>query len=135
MELFRPDLSDEWLFFDLDTSIVGSLADIAAVEGPVIMRDVYRPDGLQNCILAIPQSIKATVWKEFTAAPDDHMRQFSDDQAFLESCRGIDWRLWQDVCPGQLCSYKVDVLPLGGVPAGVRAVVFHGKPRPWEVGW
>ncbi|RWB93141.1 MULTISPECIES: hypothetical protein [unclassified Mesorhizobium] len=87
--------------------------------------------------MAIPQSIKAAVWEAFTAAPEDHMRQFAEggDQAFLESCRGNDWCLWQDICPGQLCSYKVDVQRLGGAPEGVRAVVFHGKPRPWEVGW
>ncbi|TIR02607.1 MAG: hypothetical protein E5X37_33940 [Mesorhizobium sp.] len=135
MELFRPELPGDWLFFDLDTSIVGSLADMAAVEGPVIMRDVNQPGSLQSSILAIPQSIKAAVWEAFTAAPADHMERFDSDQEFLESCRGVNWRLWQDICPGQLCSYKVDVQRLGHVPAGVRAVVFHGEPRPWEVGW
>ncbi|RWB93777.1 MAG: hypothetical protein EOQ56_33050 [Mesorhizobium sp.] len=135
MELFRPELPDDWLFFDLDTSIVGSLADMAAVEGPVIMRDVVDPSILQSAIMAIPQSIKAAVWEAFTAAPADHMRRFDSDQSFIESCRGVDWRLWQDICPGQLCSYRLDVQRLGRVPAGVRAVVFHAKPRPWEVGW
>ncbi|RWB92864.1 MULTISPECIES: hypothetical protein [unclassified Mesorhizobium] len=137
MELFRPELQGDWLFFDLDTSIIGSLADMAAVEGPVIMRDVVQPWRLQSSIMAIPQSIKAAVWGAFTASPADHMRRFAfdGDQAFLESCRRVDWRLWQDICLGQLCSYKADVQRLGRVPAGVRAVVFHGKPRPWEVGW
>ncbi|RWM24710.1 hypothetical protein [Mesorhizobium sp.] len=137
MELFRPDLPDDWLYFDLDTSIIGNLADMAAVEGPVIMRDVGNPLGLGSGIMAIPQSIKAAVWEAFTAAPADHMERLADggDQDFLESCRGVDWRLWQDICPGQLCSYKLDVQRVGRVPAGVRAVVFHGKPRPWEVGW
>jgi len=137
MELFRPELPDDWLFFDLDTSVVGSLADMAAVEGPVIMRDVVLPGGFQSSIMAIPQSIKAAVWEAFTAAPADHMQRFAagGDQEFLQSCRGVDWRLWEDICPGQLCSYKVDVQRLGRIPDGVRAVAFHGKPRPWEVGW
>ncbi|MER9165551.1 hypothetical protein [Mesorhizobium sp. M0715] len=43
MELFLPELPDDWLFFDLDTSIVDSLADMAEVEGPVIMRERYWP--------------------------------------------------------------------------------------------
>ncbi|MER8402177.1 hypothetical protein [Mesorhizobium sp. M1348] len=68
MELFRPELPGDWLFFDLDTSIVGSLADMAAVEGPVIMRDVVQPWRLQSSIMAIPQSIKVAVWEAFTAA-------------------------------------------------------------------
>ncbi|MER8760539.1 hypothetical protein NKH69_34110 [Mesorhizobium sp. M0976] len=137
MELFRPELPDDWLYFDLDTSIVGSLADMAAVDGPVIMRDVVDPTILGSGIMAIPQSIKAAVWEAFIAAPADHMRRFAEggDQSFIESCRWVDWRLWQDICPGQLCSYRMDVLRLGGVPDGVRAVVFHAKPRPWEVGW
>ncbi|RUX36943.1 hypothetical protein EOA33_35205, partial [Mesorhizobium sp. M4A.F.Ca.ET.050.02.1.1] len=106
MELFRPELPDDWLFFDLDTSIIGSLADMAAVDGPVIMRDVVDPSILQSAIMAIPQSIKAAVWEAFTAAPADHMRRFAEggDQSFIESCRWVDWRLWQDICPGQLCS-------------------------------
>ncbi|MBB6413742.1 hypothetical protein [Mesorhizobium sangaii] len=57
MELFRPELRDDWLVFDLDTSIVGSLADMAAVEDPVIMRDVVRPGSLQSSIMANPPSI------------------------------------------------------------------------------
>ncbi|MER8792389.1 hypothetical protein NKH71_31995 [Mesorhizobium sp. M0983] len=137
MELFRPELPDDWLFFDLDTSIVGSLADMAAVEGPVILNECYWPGGVASGIMAIPHSIKAAVWEAFTAAPADHIQRFAigGDQAFLGSCRGVDWRLWQDICPGQLCSYKIDVQRLGHVPAGVRVVYFHGKPRPWEVGW
>ncbi|MER8563813.1 hypothetical protein [Mesorhizobium sp. M0578] len=137
MELFRPELPDDWLYFDLDTLIVGSLADMAAIEGPAILRDVYRPWGLGSGIMAIPQSIKAAVWEAFTAAPADHMQRFAagGDQEFLESCRGVDWRLWQDLCPRQLCSYKVDVQRLGRIPTGVRVVFFHGKPRPWDVGW
>ncbi|RWI47927.1 MAG: hypothetical protein EOR16_33980 [Mesorhizobium sp.] len=136
MELFRPELAHDWLYFDLDTSIVGSLADMAAVEGPVIIRD-WGQWRFGSGIMAIPQAIKAAVWEAFTAAPADHMRRFADggDQEFLESCVGVDWRLWQDICPGQVCSYKVDVQRLGRVPAGVRAVAFHGKPRPWDVGW
>lgn len=137
LELFRPDLCDDWLFFDLDTSIVGSLADMAAVEGPVIMRDVYRPQGLQSSVMAIPHGFKQTVWQAFTVSPTSRMQRFAvgGDQIFLERCKGAVWRLWQDICPGQLCSYKADVRRRGRVPRGARVVVFHGKPRPWEVGW
>lgn len=137
MELFRPDIEGDLLFMDLDTAIVGSLADMAAATGPVIMRDVYRPQGLQSSIMAIPHAIKGQVWQAFTARADRHMRRYrrGGDQAFLENHTVIRWRRWQDICPGQLVSYKADVKRLGHVPAGARAVVFHGKPRPWEVGW
>ncbi len=137
MNLFDPSIDADWLYFDLDTSIVGSPADLAAADGPVIMRDVYRPHGLQSSVMAIPQRIKEKFWKAFTASPDRHMRQFraGGDQAFLENHTDVRWRLWQDICPGQIVSFKADVRRLGHVPAGARAVVFHGKPRPWQVGW
>jgi hypothetical protein len=137
MEIFRPDVDGDLLFMDLDTAIVGSLADMAAAAGPVIMRDVYRPHGMQSSIMAIPHKIKEQVWAAFTAASERHMQRYrrGGDQAFLENHTSIRWRLWQDICPGQLVSYKADVKRLGHVPAGARAVVFHGKPRPWEVGW
>lgn len=137
LELFRPDIEGDLLFMDLDTAIVGGLEDIAAADGPVIMRDVYRPHGLQSSIMAIPQEIKGQVWQAFTAASERHMRRYrrGGDQAFLENHTTIRWRRWQDICPGQLVSYKADVKRLGHVPAGTRAVVFHGKPHPWEVGW
>lgn len=138
MELFDPARSADWLYLDLDSAIVGSLAVMAAIRAPVIMRDVYRPAGWQSSVMAIPQAIKAPIWNAFTAAPAKHMREFAigGDQAFIEA-HGADagWRLWQEVCPGQLCSYKADVRRLGKVPAGTSVVVFHGKPRPWQVGW
>jgi hypothetical protein len=138
MELFNPVLAVDWLYFDLDSTIVGSLAVLEAVRAPMIMRDVYRPSGWQSSVMAIPQAIKAPIWNAFTASPAKHMREFArgGDQAFLEAHgRGAGWRLWQDVCPGQLCSFKADVRRTGKAPAGTSVVVFHGKPRPWDVGW
>src|SRR5690348_14630210 len=44
---------DHVLFFDLDTAITGPLDGIAAYRGPfAILRDFYRPDGLQSSVIA-----------------------------------------------------------------------------------
>jgi hypothetical protein len=137
MELFRPGLGDT-LYFDLDTVILGDLTGIVDAartgDGPVIMRDVYRPTGLQSSVMWLPDKAKAEIWKAFSLGPDRWMRlhKAGGDQAFLERF-WLGARRWQDICPGALASYKVDCRK--GVPSETRAVVFHGKPRPWDVGW
>lgn len=40
---------------------------------------------------------------------------------------------WQDVIPGQVCSYKFHVMGTGEVPQGVRIISCHGHPRPHQI--
>lgn len=133
MELFRPDIEGGLLYFDLDTLIIGDLSDMAAVTGPVIMRDVYRPHGWQSSVMHITQDVKTELWHTWMRGPEKWMTRYrrGGDQQFIEQHSPAQWRLWQDICPGQLASYKVHVRAKA-VPAGARAIVFHGKPRPWS---
>ncbi|MER9001224.1 hypothetical protein NKH58_25835 [Mesorhizobium australicum] len=119
MELLRPELPDDWLLFDLDTSIIRSLADMAAVEGPAILSEMLLARGRCKRHHGDPAIDQGGGVGGLAAASADHMQRFAigGDQAFFGSCRGVDWRLWQDISPV------------------VRVVYFHGKPRPWEVGW
>lgn len=137
LELFRPDLEGNLLYFDLDTVIAGDLSDMAGINRLTIMRDVYRPDGLQSSVMYIPQDEKRQVWERFTEAPEHFMTQYMSggDQAFLEPLWGESAAIWQDCLPGQLASYKADHIAERGVPTNCRAVIFHGRPRPWEVNW
>lgn len=146
MELMRPSISGPMLYLDLDSSVVGGLEAIASLERLTIMRDVYRPDGLQSSIMVLPEGVRHQIWNHWIDRPDEWMRVYrkGGDQAFLE-------RFWldradrfQDVLPGQVVSFKAHVREAvrkdrefgnGMVPEGARVVAFHGKPRPWEVGW
>jgi len=147
MEMFRPDIVDDLLYLDLDSAVVGDLSDLAGIGRTAIMRDVYRPSGLQSSIMFLADRDRGPVWRSFVADAARWMHRFrgGGDQAFLERV----WRnrlpaIWQDQLPGQVVSYKVHVRPAqrpgrefgnGSLPDGARVVVFHGKPRPWEVGW
>lgn len=141
MSLFDPDLcQDDLLYFDLDTMITGPLADIAATPGPAILRDFYRPQGLQSSVMKIPHSAKLTIWKGFCADPVWHMDRCSTpdkwgDQGFIEEHWLLNSVRWQDAHPGRFVSYKVDNLHINGVPAGASVVVFHGQPKPRDIGW
>lgn len=141
-----PD-GDRVLFLDLDSVITGRLDEIAAYDGPfAILRDFFRPDGLQSAVMAWEAGTMAYVWHAYEAngcATDIP----GGDQAFIEAClkRGEGYvhpygkppfkpvTILQDAFPDLFCSYK----RITGAPDKASVVVFHGKPRPHEVvtGW
>jgi hypothetical protein len=86
MELFRPGMSGDILFMDLDTSIVGNLADIVSVNRLALMRDIYRPEGLQSSIMFLPEAARERIWGEWIDKPQHWMDIYhkGGDQAFLE---------------------------------------------------
>tara|TARA_R100001244_G_scaffold47793_2_gene42606 strand:- start:1623 stop:2222 length:600 start_codon:yes stop_codon:yes gene_type:complete len=137
IELFRPDIDGAILYLDLDSSAVGDLSDMTAVNRLAIMRDVYRPDGLQSSVMFLPQSERGRVWREWMRCPEKWMRFYrvGGDQAFLERLWLKSAARWQDILPGQVVSFKADKIAERGVPENARVVAFHGKPRPWDVGW
>ncbi|MBO9102004.1 hypothetical protein J5287_28455 (plasmid) [Rhizobium sp. K1/93] len=145
MELFRPEFSGDILFMDLDTSIVGRLDDIVSVGRLALMRDIYRPEGLQSSIMYLPEAVRRPVWSEWISSPERWMEicRKGGDQAVLEHCWINAADRWQDILPGQIVSWKSQVRRAladdesgnGSTPDNARVVVFHGKPRPWEIGW
>lgn len=145
MELFRPEISGDILFMDLDTSIVGDLTDIASVDRLALMRDIYRPEGLQSSIMYLPEAERAPIWSEWADRPRHWMDLYQQggDQAFLERFWLESAGRWQDLLPAQIVSWKSHVRKAlyddesgdGSIPSGARVVIFHGKPRPWEIGW
>ena len=137
LELFRPDVVGDLLYFDLDSLIVGDLYDMLSQGRTTLMRDVYRPEGLQSSVMFLAYRDKEEVWTSFRMHSQDWMQRYrrEGDQGFLERF-WLKWAArWQDVLPGQVVSWKADCVPRGSVPRPARVVAFHGKPRPWEVGF
>lgn len=140
LALFRADLfpaGDRVLFFDLDTVITGRLDEIAAYDGPfAILRDFYRPNGLQSAVMAWEAGQWSGIWTDYLAAGCP-MDDPNGDQAFIE------WKvahpaaaypdILQDRFPDLFASFKL----LTGPPTKASVVVFHGLPRPADVtdGW
>lgn len=137
LEMFRPGIAGDILYFDLDTVITGSLIDIAAADRLTLLRDFYRdgtrkPEGLQSSMMFLPEADRAEVWNAFIADPKKIMRECAagGDQEFLERFYLQRAQRWQDVVPDQIASYKVHCKQ--GVPAGTRVVCAHGKPKLWN---
>jgi hypothetical protein len=135
MEMFAPWIEGDLLFMDLDTVVVGPLDDIANIGRLTMLRDFYKPLRLGSGLMFIPEEPRGEVWSQWLPAWSHVMRTYrvQGDQAFLQQMWSGAPALWQDVLPGQVVSYKVDVRPTGEVPADARVVCFHGKPRPWAL--
>lgn len=137
LALFRDGLfpeGDRILFFDLDTVITGSIDKLVNYDGDfAILRDFYRPNGLQSSVMAWEAGEQTEIWESFERAgcPIDNP---GGDQAWIEKVGCLGWmRRWQTLFPGMFVSYK----QTNGIPSEASVVVFHGKPRPHEVteGW
>lgn len=135
MELFRPDLSTDWLYFDLDTVVVDH-RDMLMVDRTTMLSDFYRPQYMASGLMAIFDRDKRAVWEHWMKSPRNCMRrgrtrQCWGDQGIIGEVLHGDQR-WQDIMPGAVVSYKVHCRD--GLPAEAKAVCFHGKPRPWDSG-
>lgn len=137
MELFDPDTEGDIIYFDLDTAFIRRPKLLLhRVDVPMILRDVYRPEGLQSSVMCIPQYFKTYIWDQWMLDPSYYMKEFKDggDQAFIEYCGKQHWELIQQAYPGEYISWKADGLADGREPPTfARVIVFHGEPKPWDI--
>ncbi len=134
--LFSPDAfpeGDRVLYFDLDTAITGPLDLIAlCTSNFAILRDAYRPQGLQSSVMAWQAGPMNRLWERWDAAGRPDVE--GGDQAWIEH-HITDADILQDLYPDRFRSYKRECRT--GLPKGTCVVFFHGHPRPHEVtmGW
>ena len=98
----------------LDTIITGNVDHIFAYNGPLaVPRDPYTPERACNGVVLCP------------TRTDIVARTGISDMRILDY---FDKEWLDDLFPGQIKSYKVNVLPQGLGDA--RIVYFHGEPKP-----
>lgn len=128
--LFSKD--DRIIYLDLDTVITGDLKDIINYDGAfAILRDFYRPHGLQSSVMSWRGDWGGHIWREYERAnfPDIS----GGDQAWIEQ-HVLRPDIWQELYPKQFVSYKVNAT--SSIPNNAKIVVFHGEPRPHQcLGW
>jgi hypothetical protein len=136
LSLFKDGLfphEDRIVYVDLSTVITGRLDDIVKYAGPfAILRDFYRPDGLQSAFMAWKANAHHHIWRDWKAA--GMPKTDGGDQAWIEAAmRGQEMDAWQDMFPGKFVSYKLHP----EIPLVASVVKFHGEPKPHEitVGW
>lgn len=134
MELFRPDIDGDLLYFDLDTIIVGGLESFCELSRLTMLSDFHVPDRIASGVMFLPKVDRGYVWDSWMKDPTGHMRRQGSrgDQGFLQDLWSGAPERFQDKVPGQVVSYKVHVQETGTIPDNARVMCFHGKPRPWE---
>ncbi len=143
MELFRPDIYGDILYFDLDTVICGDLTDIASVRQLTMLSDFYQHAPVASGLMYLPWFERGAIWREWMKDPEGNIERLASrgDQAFLQEHFNKKAARWQNLLPGQVLSYKAHVRAAtniresgdGSIPAGARAICFHGHPRPREM--
>lgn len=132
MELFRPDVKGDLLYFDLDTRIVGDLSDIAKVDKLTMLSDFYQEKLVASGMMFLPQHERPTIWERWIRNPVGHIADHKGgDQSFLRESWNFTAQRWQEVLPGQVVSYKAHCRE--GLPKDARVVCFHGQPKPKQV--
>ncbi len=123
------DPEDRIIYFDLDTVITGDLTELLSYQGDFsILRDIYRPNGLQSSVMAWNGSWGKHIWNEFEAYGRPDMN--GGDQAWIEA-HVLKVDKLQDLYPNFFASFKAQCGLM--YPKGAKVVFFHGLPRPHEV--
>ena len=140
--LFKGDLfaeGDTIVFFDLDTVIVSGLDEIIKYQGDfAILRDFYRPNGMQSSVMIWQAGKNSVIWDAFEANGFPNVE--GGDQAWIgqffksELFKGCNLKadILQELYPDCFVSYKVSCQ--AGIPKNAKVVVFHGNPRPHVAG-
>lgn len=138
-EVFNPELwlgYDRVLYFDLDTVIASSIADMLQNKAHFgMLRDFNRPTVMETGVIYFDPTLTGTLYEEFVGLNPNVRKKDSDIvNAWLKK-HGLDG----SVCPLQdhfaIGSYKVDIIKKRRDSADFSIVCFHGIPRPHHVGW
>lgn len=132
--LFKPGQfrdGQQILFFDLDTVVAGDITRLAQPINFAILRDAYRPGGLQSSVMAWRAGIADSIWTDWEA--DERPLLAGGDQAYIEIVlhrqfgRKIpEHMILQDLHPGLFASYKAERDKV----SDASVIVFHGQPKP-----
>lgn len=145
LELFNPQVwpaeSDaRVLYMDMDSMPVGDLAPLFDFNAPAFLRDFYRPHKLASGVMgfepARDRNWMHRLWHCGITALAQGDAPIGGDQVLMQQHLGDTFgHRWQDDFPGKIRSWKADGLERNPIPPDTRLICWHGKPRPWEVGW
>ena len=125
ISLFEPGrFTDRVLYLDLDVTVVGSLDEIADYPWPFAAIKDYERQGLNSSVMSWGPIWADHVYAGFTP---DVMDRPGGDQAWITELQPNAATFPPNWCPSykHQCRYSV--------PQGAKVVVFHGRPKSWEL--
>ena len=147
MEMFRPDIIDDDIFYvDLDTvvrnDITEELKSIEQLDSLTMLSDFYKPENPASGVMFVPNSIRQYIWNQWlTNTPSNIIATMRGDQDFIGSLFSDVQRFDEVIDKEWICSYKAHIKkshPKHIRPANIdykksKIVCFHGKPRPRDI--
>lgn len=129
IELFRPDIHHDLMYFDLDTTVIKmpNLPSETTLLSDFGMRHV-----VASGMMFIKHDDKAVIWDNFIKDPIKNMQDGitypKGDGGFIDKYFRNKKR-WQSIC--KVYSYKLHCKK--GIPDDAEVICYHGKPRPWDL--
>lgn len=127
VSLFQPGrFSGRVLYLDLDVTVIGDLDDLAYYPYPFCaIRDYQYSLQINSSVMSWDAGVADCVYNDF--APEVMKRLHGDQNWIHEKLSATTFpKRWTP-------SYKANILPTGKVPTDARVIVYHGRPKPWEV--
>lgn len=127
ISLFEPGrFTGRVLYLDLDVTVVGPLREIVEFDAPFAgIKDWLRPT-INSSVMVWDAGVADHVHTAFRESVMDRLH--GDQDWITEQMPDIAY------FPREWCvSYRKHVMPFGVVKHTARVVVFHGKPKSWEV--
>lgn len=127
--LFPP--KERTVYLDLDVVITGPIDFLFEYGGSFCIWGDPWNGRYNSSVMSIAAGFGAEIRERFLADPNSIMASFHGDQEFIAHViPRAD--TWQNFAPGKVKSYKADHLENG--PGEASIVVFHGQPKPHELG-
>lgn len=129
------------LYMDLDVTICGDLTPLieaAQTHDFIACDNFWAADSHKiNSSVMAWRGDASVLYHKFASDPERYMKEYNvrhkwGDQAFIADHWPGKIDTWQNLLPGHVVSYKRGVLK-GESMKDARVIVFHGKPRPWDV--
>ncbi len=127
VELFRPGLfTGRVLYLDLDVTVVGSLDAIVNFHAPFAAIGDYERPCLNSSVMVWDAGVADHIYTGFR---EELTFRRGGDQVWISECMPDAQRLPRAWCP----SWKHDVKRWNALNHEAKVVIFHGRPKPWEL--
>lgn len=127
VSLFEPGrFKGRVLYLDLDVTVIGNLDDLANYPYPFAgIQDYGRPLVMNSSVMVWDAGYADRVFTEFSKSV---MLRLPGDQEWISEKVNVTFfpKRW---CP----SYKKDILKQRRIPDDARIIVYHGRPKSWDL--
>lgn len=128
--LFQPGrFQGRVLYLDLDVTVIGSLDELADFDAPfVAIQDYQYPLKINSSVMAWDAGAADHLYTAFLPVAKETMAAMHGDQDWIHA-RIQSARFPKNWCP----SFKRDIAPGKRTPEDARVIVYHGRPKPWDL--